>query len=472
MFGLGSQMALRIVSFVFQILIVNRLGGEQFGQYSIVIAWAGLFSVIGDLGISQYFAREIARDHEKTSLIYWDVVILRSILAVFAASITILGAILHPYDPMIVLGIAIYTFSYFLQAFLVPLQAIISGNERVDIISVFEVISQIIFITTGALFLFAGLSFVWLVIASILNIPVITYLSYRVVRHNKLGPPRFRITPNLWWGLILSGLPFGLTQLSLSFAYRVDTVILSSHVSDEQIGWYNIAYGLILTLLTVTRAFNSALAPTLTREHALNPEKTQNWYYRSVKMLLFLGLPIAVGGMITSHKIIDLLYQPEILPAAIPLAILVWDIPFVMYQSFSGTFTQSIQKERRGALNYGTLAICNLLLNLFLIPRFGIIGSSFATVATDMIGSCLFYLLLRHELGAGLGFRRLVRIPLSAAIMGLVVFIIRDAHLFIDIGIGAAVYLTFVWVTGVFTPEERQRMVGIIERRVRRLVHA
>ena len=42
-FGFAAQMSLRVVSFAFQILVVRRLGGNQLGQYAIVLAWAGLF---------------------------------------------------------------------------------------------------------------------------------------------------------------------------------------------------------------------------------------------------------------------------------------------------------------------------------------------------------------------------------------------------------------------------------------------
>ena len=43
LFGIGGQLALRVVSFIFTVLVVRTLGEEHFGQYSIVLAWAGLF---------------------------------------------------------------------------------------------------------------------------------------------------------------------------------------------------------------------------------------------------------------------------------------------------------------------------------------------------------------------------------------------------------------------------------------------
>lgn len=467
MFGLGAQFALRVASFIFTIVVIRTLGGEEFGQYSIVLAWASLFSVIGDLGINQYLAREIARDPGKADELFWDTVALRFILALIASVITTAGAVLNGYSSQIVLGIAIYTVSYFLQAVLAPLGSILTGNERVDIMSVMSVVTQVLFMIFAGVFLFLGLDFVWVVFASVINLPIVIVLQYLTTRRNRLGPPRLRLNPSLWWFVIKHGMPFGIVQLSLSFAFRVDTVILSSHVSDAQIGWYNAAYNLTLTLLTMTRSFNDAILPTLAREHTHNPESVRPWYYHSVKVMLLIGLPIAVGGMLTADKLVQILYQPEFAPTALALAILVWDIPLVMYHSFCGNMTTSIKREGRAARIYGSLGIINLLLNLLFIPRFGILGAAFATVLTDLTGAAQFYFLFRHEFGAGLGFTRLARIGVGALLMGIVVYLLRDWN-FIIITLSAAVlYAVFIWLSGAFSTQERTQLVQFVARRLR-----
>lgn len=466
-FGLGAQIGLRAASFIFQVLIVRTLGGEEFGRYSIVLAWAGLFSVIGDMGINQYLAREIARDRSKVNDLFWDTVSLRFLLAIIASVITCVGAVWNGYDSRMVLAIGIYTSSYFLQAILAPLSSIITGNERVDIASVMAVVTQVLFMVFAAIFLLLKLDFVWLVIANVINLPIVTALQLWFIRRNKLGPPRFNVNRALWWTVFKAGLPFAFIQLSLSFAFRVDTILLDRyHVPEEQVGWYNIAYNLALTLLTLTRTFNDAILPTLAREHANNPETVRPWYYQSVKVILAIGLPIAVGGSLVSDKLVHLLYQPEVFPTAIALAILVWDIPFVMYHSFCGNMTTSIKREGGAARIYGSLGVVNIILNLLFIPRFGIIGASFATVLTDVIGAMQFYFLFRHEFGSGLGFNRLARVVVSAAAMGVVIFLLLNLNIVVIIPLASIAYLVIVWFSGAFSLEERSRLLGFIQRRL------
>lgn len=464
LFGVGAQFGLRLISFLFQILVVRRLGDAQFGQYSIVLAWAGLFGVLGDMGISQYLTREIARDRKAASDYFWDVVTLRAILAVFTSALTTIGAIFYGQPPEIVLAIFLYTLTYLLQAFLAPLMSIIAGNERMDVASIFEIIGQVIFMSAGALFLFAGLNFVWLVVAGMLNIPVLILMAYWVIKRNNLGPPRFRINRGMWLHLFRAGMPFAFIQLSLSFAFRADTIVLSAYRSDEEIGWYNIAYRLVFTLLSLVYPFSAAIMPTLAREHASHPETIHPWYYSSVRVMLAIGLPAALGGMLLADKIIVLLYGHENLPAYIALMIIIWDLPFLMYTSFCGNMTTSIKREGGAAWIYGTLGVINIIMNVMLGPRFGMIGAAFATVLTDVTGAMLFYVLFRREFGSGLNFKRLLRAVASTAVMGVVIYAIRDWNMFAVIAVGGITYLLLIWLLRVFSPEELAQMMRLLQR--------
>ena len=340
-----------------------------------------------------------------------------------------------------------------------------------DITAAFEVIQQVIFIAAGAIFLFISKDFIVLIVAAFINIPILIVLALWVTRRNHIGPPHLHINPSLWWATLKAGLPFGAIQLALSFSFRADTVILSSWRGDAEIGWYNIAYGLTLTFLTISRAFNNAILPTLAREHATSPEKTYPWYYRSVKLMLFIGLPIAVGGMLLADPLIVTIYGVANRAAALSFFIIIWDLPIVMYTAFCGNLTTSIRRENAAAKIYFSLGIINVAVNVILIPHFGMIGSSFATVLTDLCGAVQFYFLFRREFGPGLGFKYLARLGASAAVMGVIIFVLAQAGLnfilIIPIAIGA--YMVLVWLTQSFTLQERAQFTSVFQRLSNRL---
>jgi O-antigen/teichoic acid export membrane protein len=469
LFGLGGQLALRVANFIFTVLVVRTLGETHFGQYSIVLAWAGLFSVIGDLGINQYLAREIARDKKQANALFWDTVVLRLILGLIATIVTVGGAlVLTDYGTEIIVGIGLYTATYYFSAIVAPLQSILTGNERLDVLSVMNVISQIIYMVFAGLFLFLGLNFVWLVLAGVISMPIVAWLQYRVIRQNKLGPPVFRINKAMWWSLIRAGMPFAAVQLSLTFAFQVDTIFLAHYTTDAVVGWYGAAYRLTLTFLSLSASFNQAILPTLAQEHAHNPNTVRAWYYTSTRFIIIIALPIAVGGSILSSGI-TAIYGTEFLPSTIAFAILIWDIPFVMYHSFCGNIATSIRHEGSAARIYMSVGILNVVLNALLVPRFGIIAACFATVITDAFGAALFYTLLRRELGPGLKFRRLFWIGISAAGMALGLFFIRDLNIFIAAAVGGIAYLILVWLLPTFSMDERAQLLNVVNQISNRL---
>lgn len=465
-FGAAAQIALRGANVIFNILVVRQLGGENFGQYSVVLAWSAIFAVLGDLGITTYMTREVARDHAKANTLFWDVAVLRFLLAIVTAIITVSGAIIKPYDQEIIIGIALFTTSYFLMAIIAPLGSIVAGNERVDIISMLTIMGQMIFLALGTIFVLSGFGFLSLIVASLITMVIGLVPLVLVIRRFKYSPPPFQIHAATWWPLIRAGLPFAFIQLSLTYAFDFDTLILESNFSAETVGFYRAAYNFTRSLLIFTTAFSGAVGLTLTRENTTNPDAVRPWYYRSVKFLVFIGLPLAVGGSLLAREIMVTLYGTAYAPSAVAFAILIWDTPLLMYTSLCGQIIASILLEGRAARIYACAAALNIGLNLFLIPRYGLIAASFVTLATELTSASLFYLLFRHAIGPGLGFGRLARLAACAAAMGVVVWVLRpyaQGALTTAAIIGAAgvVYIVLVWVSGALTGEERDLLTGL-----------
>ncbi len=467
-FGVGAQFALKIASFCYTVLVIRNLGNSAFGQYSIVLAWAGLFAVFGDMGISQYLTREIARDHTNANRYFWDVVSLRLLLSGIASVITVGGAILYGYSEDIVLATGLYTISYLLAAFLVPLISILDGNERVDVTAMLSVLGQIISMILGGLVLYARLNFIWLVVAGFLNMPVLIVFCIRVIRRNDLTPPRFHIDRSTWRKLLIAGFPFALAQISLSFAFDSDTIVLSHFYDAEMVGWYATAYRLMIALFVFAMPFNQAILPTLSRLYASDPETVRPWYYRTVKVMMILTFAFAIGGTILADKMIVFLYGPDVLPAAVAFGILTWYLPFHFYTSFAGVLAVTMQREGRGSQIFAFEGVLNIVLNLLLIPPLGIIGASIATVLTMLAGSWLFYILFRRALGPGLDLRRLPRLAVAGIIMGIVVWFLRDTNLFVAIIGGGLVYTVMVFVLGAISPQETAFITAVFRRIVTR----
>jgi O-antigen/teichoic acid export membrane protein len=186
--------------------------------------------------------------------------------------------------------------------------------------------------------------------------------------------------------------------------------------------------------------FNDAILPSLSRTYINDPSHVEQWYYRSVKFIALLSLPIAVGGALVAFPLIRLLYTDEFLPSALALRILIWDVPLLMFTSFCGNMTTIVTEERAAARIYAINAIANVILNFYAIPRFGLMGAAMVTVVTDLIGALQFYFLLRRKLNLPNMSWVFGRILIASLLMGLALILVGEQNMFLLIILGAVVY--------------------------------
>jgi O-antigen/teichoic acid export membrane protein len=109
-------------------------------------------------------------------------------------------------------------------------------------------------------------------------------------------------------------------------------------------------------------------------------------YYRSVKYMLGLGLPIAAGATALAPRIIELFYGTEFGEAVTPLRILVWDQVLVFW-GFAAVAVL-LARDCRWVLSAqaGIGAGVNIVAGLLLVPRWGASGAAVATLVSDVVG--------------------------------------------------------------------------------------
>jgi hypothetical protein len=97
-FGVGSQFAIKLLSFAFSVLVVRHLGASEYGQYAAALAFGAVFVFLADLGLSPYAVREVARRRDQPNgeadirALYGNVLTLRFLLSVVTALLLVAAA--------------------------------------------------------------------------------------------------------------------------------------------------------------------------------------------------------------------------------------------------------------------------------------------------------------------------------------------------------------------------------------------
>ncbi len=458
--------ALKAINFFYQVFVVRSLGDDRFGQYSTALAWVGLFSIVAELGVTQYAMREIARDESRVRALFWNVAALRGAIAIVGIAVISASATAVGYSPVIVQTTFVYACTFIIAALASPLEAVLTAHERLDQVSIVNVVAQLSSALLGTLVLLADLGIVIFVATGLLAMLPPLLLSLRYVRSNAIVLTPSDIRPRSWPALIRGGLPFGLITLTLTIAFSIDTVMLSWHVPDNEIGWYNVAYGFSGSLMFFFLGFSEAMVPSLTKFYAEDPGAVARWYHRTLRVIVAFGLPLALGATLLAEPLLRLLYGAEYAPAAQVLRIIAWDAPLLMFTSFCGNLTTVTGAERAAARIYGVNALANIALNAAAIPAFGIQGAAVVTVATDLIGVLQFHALFSRSFAPprllGLTARTvLALVAMSAAVLAALAL---NWHVLAAIAFGAAVYLPAALALGVLDATERALLLRALGR--------
>lgn len=397
-FYLGAEAVIKLLSFVFNIYVVRQLGDERFGYYSTVLAYVGIFSIIGDLGMTQYVTREIARRRRRVDELFWDLVAIRLILSTLATIFIVTSAVfVAGYQAEMAWGIGIACVSLFLYAFFGPINIVLVGHERIDNASVLNVVIQMFFIGLGAWVLLAGYSFYGLIVASYIGVPVAALVGAVRIKKLKLATFKFQINPRSWLSLLKYSLPFALVTFTLLVGRDVDTVLLSLWRSPEEVGWYKAAYNLIFKFLFVQGALLASLTPQLSRYYGVSKERVAKTFNTSVKVFWALSFPVAVGGTLLAEPIIIWLFSDAYSKSVSVFVILIWSLPFLALSSLCGSISMAADKEKHMVKVYAGAAMLNVVVNLAAIPRWGYLGAAVATVLTEAITLVMFYSVLYRE---------------------------------------------------------------------------
>jgi O-antigen/teichoic acid export membrane protein len=240
--------------------------------------------------------------------------------------------------------------------------------------------------------------------------------------------------------------------------------MLSFMKGDAVVGWYAAASNLTYGLKPIPHLFMSALFPLMSYYFISSKDLLKKSYEKSFKYLFYLGLPISVGTLLLSEKIILFLYGPEFSNSIIALQILSWDILLIFLYACAAFLLISIDKQNIMALVAGSTALINVILNLLLIPQYSYIGAAIATITAE--GFLLIsYLYLNVKYIHGIPFHKIIFKPMIACgVMGLFLLQITEINLFVQIFLSIIIYCFILFLLKGFTSEDISMFKRIINR--------
>jgi len=394
------------------ILLAHFLGRERLGQYGAVYAYLALYGFFGTFCLEQILARETTVRRNQAAEIFHT-----GTLTALGFSLT--GAILAPvlaplfgYSGLLRWLIVIAAVDMLI---LPPIRfrgIIFQVEMRFWYVVAIGLFRQALWLLAVVLLAVNNAAFYKVIIARTLcGIAEAVAVLWTVHRLDLIHGSRRFLSSDA--RLMLRGaLPLVLANLAGGIYHRIDQVMLHKMSGDKVLGPYVIAVQLTELFSALPVALMSALFPALS-QNASDPQRFERYLRESYRFLLVLVFAACAVITPIAAPFIELFYGKQFLSTAPLLIVLIWsEVPIFFGVALSSAV---IAKGLQRYLPYGAIAgaLVNILLNLALIPRYGALGASWATVISYAVAS-IFFLLLFSDV------RPMIALGLRVAIWPLV----------------------------------------------------
>lgn len=466
----GGKMLVTLVMIVSIPLLVRLLGPDGYGMYATLMAIFAMLMILVSSGINAGSRKYLSEDRDEP---YWKSNVfgfylrLAAVLALLGALALLIGAELGvvsaalgdqfaPYFYLLAILTIAAQFRDYLRRSLMGLKLEhISEPIHVGHKIVFAIVAiALVYLGFGVAGVLIGHIFASLVVAAV----SLFFLSQHIsLTHSvRPTPPSFPRSQLLSFNHLAILYVFLLTSL-----YHVDVLMLEYFTTSETVGYYKAALVIVEFLWFVPRSIQSVMIQSTANLWLEdNVERINSLASKTSRYTLLITILLAIGLAALASEFVPLYYGAEFTPSILPILLLLpGTIGFGLARPIMAiSMAKGDMKILIAAT--GASATINFVLNLVLIPTYGMAGAAIST--SIGYGSLpVFHVAGAHAMGYyPLSDLRATRIAattvLAGAVIGGLAMVITSPLLSLLIvpPVGGLVFATFAVLTGAVTLEE------------------
>jgi O-antigen/teichoic acid export membrane protein len=465
---IGGQGLGLLLSGAATVLLARYLGTAQLGEFGAIYAYVGLYAWLATIGLDTILARHAAQDRENAGSILLTGVCLSAAFALSAMAVALLLAPSLGYSRaltvlMVLAGVDVLLFA--------PLR--LPGIVfQVDLRQWYGVgislARQFMWLLVLVGLAHAKADLTWIILGrTFCAMLEVAFIVEAVRRRGFLARP-WRILSSEAKKYLSYGFPLAMSTLAVSVYQRIDQVMLHKMASDQVLGNYVASVRLTELISLFPVAVMTSLFPILSQ--TVDDEKRFLQYlHLSFRSLMALVFGACVIVTLFSGFIVREVYGSKFDAAALSLAVLIWsEVPvFFGVVLNSGLVAKNLQSYLPFSTGFG--AILNVALNLWLIPRWGAVGSAWATNISYTLAAMIFFLGFRATRSWTWFGLRLLAPPCLLAV--LIILVLKTVSLPAILEFASALFLYTIgaWMLGTLRSSDFSQLAQLIGMRPNRL---
>lgn len=457
-----SNVIISLLGFFLLTYTARYLGEVEYGKYSFAMSFTSIFITLTTFGMNNLIIREIARSKERTNEYLTNVLVIRLPLSLLAFVLIVLSMNIMKYPRDTAYTVYLFGIFNILTSLEMTFRSIFQAYEKMEYDAIVGIIEKIILLLVVLFAIYRGYDLIKLAYVYVFVSMISVTLSIAVlfIKITKLRPI---IDLSLWKPLLIGSIPFGLNALFGILFFQISTVMLSVFKNDAAVGIYSAAYNPLLALSIVPTIFITAIYPAMSRLFISSKGSLETLTKLSSNCMVIFGFPTAIGCFILADRFIKLFYADQFSASIASFQILAFFIPLRWVSSITGTFLTSTNKQGLRTLCVGISAFVNVILNVAMIPRLGYIGSSMATVLSEIFLYFMFVYFIDNYYKK-LNFHKYFIRPLIASLtMGGFILCFHSINLFLLVASAGIVYFTVLLLLKPFSKQDIEIFKQVIK---------
>lgn len=455
----SANLLIALSGFIFLPLITKLLGPENYGIWAQVMVTITFLTPVATLGLPYTLVRFLAAKKDKKEIQEE----LSSVLAVVcAASFSVALIILFLAEPIskIIIGqqnlLRVLAFIIIVECLNLTLLNLFRAFQQIKKYSFFilfqafgevGLVSFTIYLGYGILGAVFSLLIIRLIILLILLVNISRNIGFKI--------PKFLE--------IKKYLSFSLPTVSSNTSYWIiqssDRYLIGFFWGTLLVGYYAPSYVIanVLNLFIFPLSFLlPAVLSKLFDENKINEVKTYLKY--SIKYFLMMAIPSFIGLSLLSKQLLIIFSTPEISEHSyfITPFIILSNLLFGVYAIVVQIISLAKKTKIIGTI-WTISAFINLGLNIYIIPKIGILGAAITTIVSYTLAFLLILYFSLKELKFDIDWQFVLKSIVASFLMGFVIFLLNPTGLLnvlLTIACGTAIYGILIFLLRCIKKEE------------------
>lgn len=465
---LVASIAQKVISLVYFALVARLLGPEQTGLYTSVLATTTIAVVFVDLGLTNVFIRDTARDPARLPVALGNMLTVKFVTGLLSYFGLLLAVYWFGFGHEFVILTAVSGLTMLFDSLHLTLYGALRVRGELKYEAMGMVASQFITLVVGgaALVLWRGpviLLLLGFLVASMTNV---VFAWHQLHRANVTV--KWRWPGSHFKGLVIATIPFALAAIFNRIYSYLDVLMLNRLAGNAATALYSTPSKITFAFQFIPLALVAALYPRLSEYYQSDKTKCAQAFTDSFVYLTAISLPVTLGLYWLSEPLTLFLFGEEYRGAIVPLQILGLSLVWAFASFPVGALLNASNRQTRQTTLTGIVLVLNAALNWYFIPRYGAVAAAWATLVGNIVLTAGGYFLMprdaeiKHSVIAG----ALIKMIVASVLMSATLVLLRNHVHFIVAGItGAAVYGAFIIGLRVIAPAHLQQLFSKLRRR-------